>query len=77
MPAPAAVPQAGRMTLFQANALVAALGGFWARPTDGHPGPKMLKRGLVLLHQYVQWERLKRTESPQPKPRSRHHRQPG
>jgi hypothetical protein len=72
-----ALPQASPMTLFQANVLVAWLGGFWARPADGHPGPKMLKRGLVLLHQYVQWERLKRTESPQPKPRSRHHRQPG
>lgn len=44
------------LTLFQANLLVAMLGGFWARKSDGHPGPDLLGRGLILLGALVKWE---------------------
>ena len=37
------------LTLFQANILVAMLAGFWARKGDGHPGPKLLAQGLMIL----------------------------
>ena len=47
------------LTLFQANLLVAMLGGFWARKADGHPGPDLLGRGLVILNVLVAWERIK------------------
>jgi hypothetical protein len=45
--------------LFQANVLVAMLGGFWARKADGHPGPDLLGHGLVILNVLVEWERRK------------------
>jgi len=47
------------LTLIQANLLVAMLGGFWARQADGHPGPDLLGRGLVILNGLVEWERMK------------------
>src|SRR5450756_1093708 len=31
-----------KLTLFQANLLVAMLAGFWARKADGHPGPDLM-----------------------------------
>lgn len=46
------------MTLFQANLLVAMLGGFWGRKSDGAPGPDLLGRGLIELATLVWWERL-------------------
>lgn len=52
------------LTLFQANLLVAMLGGFWARRADGHPGPDLMGRGLMLLRTLVEWERLKKTFLP-------------
>lgn len=51
------------LTLFQANLLVAMLGGFWARKADGHPGPDLMGRGLILLHTLVQWERIKKASA--------------
>jgi hypothetical protein len=57
------------MTLLQANLLVAKLGGFWARQADGHPGPDLMGRGLLILNALVEWERLKK-ENP------RHHPSP-
>lgn len=45
--------------MWQANLLVAMLGGFWARRADGHPGPDLLGRGLVILNVLVEWERAK------------------
>jgi hypothetical protein len=45
--------------LYQANVLVAMLGGFWARKADGHPGPDLLGAGLVILNALVDWERRK------------------
>lgn len=49
----------GELTVFQANLLVAMLGGFWGRRGDGHPGPDLLGRGLMELDRLVKWERLK------------------
>ncbi len=40
---------ASTLTLFQANLLVARLTGFWARKGDGHPGPRHLAQGLMIL----------------------------
>ena len=51
------------LTLFQANVLVAMLGGFWARKADGHPGPDLLERGLMILHKLVEWERIKKADA--------------
>jgi len=48
------------MTLLHANLLVAILGGFWARQADGHPGPDLMGRGLVMLNALVNWERIKK-----------------
>jgi hypothetical protein len=48
------------LTLIQANILVAMLGGFWARRADGHPGPDLMGRGLMLLGVLVEWERVRR-----------------
>ena len=56
--------------MFQANLLVAMLGGFWARKADGHSGPDLLGRGLVLLNGLVEWERMKK-ESARKAPRAR------
>ena len=52
------------LTLFQANLLVAMLGGFWGRQADGHPGPDLLGRGLVILAALVRWERLNSRGTP-------------
>ncbi len=48
------------LTLLQANLLVAMLGGFWARQADGHPGPDLMGRGLLILNVLVQWERIRK-----------------
>ena len=41
------------MTLIQANILVAMMAGFWARPSDGHPGAQILAEGLRELQAMV------------------------
>lgn len=43
-----------KLTVLQANILVAMLAGFWSRKSDGHPGPKILAEGLRIL-QAVVW----------------------
>lgn len=49
-----------KLTLWQANILVAMLAGFWGRTGDGHPGPQILAEGLRLLRAMVwltrQWK---------------------
>jgi hypothetical protein len=54
--------QSEKLTVFQANLLVAMLVGFWGRAGDGHPGPQILAEGLRMLRAFVwfkrQWERL-------------------
>jgi hypothetical protein len=43
-----------RLTVLQANILVAMLAGFWGRTGDGHPGAKVLAEGLRIL-QALTW----------------------
>jgi len=54
--------QIEKLTVFQANLLVAMLVGFWGRTGDGHPGAQILAEGLRMLRALVwfkrQWERL-------------------
>ena len=42
-----------KLTVLQANILVAMLAGFWGRTGDGHPGPQILAEGLRLLQALV------------------------
>jgi len=42
-----------QLTVLQANILTAMLGGFWGRPSDGHPGPKVLSEGIRVLQALV------------------------
>ncbi len=45
--------QSQKLTVLQANILVAMLAGFWGRTGDGHPGPQILAEGLRLLQVLV------------------------
>ena len=65
------------LTLFEANLLVAMLGGFWARKADGHPGPDLMGRGLLMLNGLVNWERIKKKRAPTKGPAQQARRQPG
>jgi hypothetical protein len=47
------------MSLWEANHLTAQLAGFWSRKADGHPGPDVLGRGLLILAELVAYERLR------------------
>lgn len=64
------------LSLFQANLLVAMLAGFWTRKGDGHPGPKLLAQGLIILAELVNYERLTRQVLSKP-PRPKRPRKPG
>lgn len=46
-------PEHQKLTVLQANILVAMLGGFWGRTGDGHPGPQILAEGLRMLRAMV------------------------
>jgi hypothetical protein len=50
-------PGTAKLTVLQANILVAMLVGFWARPSDGHPGTRILAEGLTVLRALVWYER--------------------
>jgi len=56
--APAPTASASRLTLFQANLLVAMLAGFWGRKSEGHPGAKLIGQGLLILGELVNFRRL-------------------
>jgi len=47
-------PQSAKLTVLQANILVAMLAGYWGRAADGHPGAKVLAEGLTIL-QALTW----------------------
>lgn len=68
MSSPAVLGNLGKvksqMTVFQANLILAIMAGFWARKSDGHPGPDLVGRGLMILHIIVSWERMKKHCSP-------------
>jgi hypothetical protein len=65
------------LTLLQANLLVAMWGGFWARKADGHPGPDIMGRGLLMLHALVEWERIKKENTRKKSPLKEGRRKPG
>jgi hypothetical protein len=65
------------LTLLQANLLVAMLGGFWARQADGHPGPDLMGRGLLMLSGLVEWERTKKERARKKAPPKEGRRKPG
>ena len=46
--------QSPKLTVLQANILVAMLAGFWGRAGDGHPGAQVLAEGLRIL-QALTW----------------------
>ena len=50
-------PESSKLTLLQANILVAMLAGFWGRAGDGHPGPEILADGLRLLEALVWYQK--------------------
>ena len=50
-------PKSPKLTLLQANILVAMLAGFWGRVSDGHPGPQILAEGLRLLETLVWYQK--------------------
>jgi hypothetical protein len=63
-----ATPSAGPgsdLTLFQANVLVAMLANFWARKGDGHPGPRVLAEGLMILAALVHHHQVMALRAPQ------------
>jgi len=72
---PAAHPSS--LTLFQANILVAMLAGFWARKGDGHPGPKLLAQGLMILAALVIDRQLTKSAAAQPGFGPKRPREPG
>jgi len=46
--------QSAKLSVLQANILVAMLAGFWGRAGDGHPGAEVLSEGLRIL-QALTW----------------------
>lgn len=46
--------QSTKLSVLQANILVAMLAGFWGRSSDGHPGAQVLSEGLRIL-QALTW----------------------
>jgi hypothetical protein len=65
------------LSLYQANILVAMLAGFWARKGDGHPGPRMMGQGLMLLAALVEHQRLIASQAREAPPRREPSRKPG
>lgn len=65
------------LSLVQANMLVAMLGGFWGRKGDGHPGAKLLGRGLELLAALVHYSEISRLVADRPRPPRKRPRKPG
>ncbi len=49
--------QSRKLTVWQANILVAMLVGFWGRTGDGHPGPQILAEGVRVLRVLVWFAR--------------------
>lgn len=47
----------GKRTILEANILTAMLIGFWARPSDGHPGAMLLSKGLRQLELLVWYKK--------------------
>jgi hypothetical protein len=69
--------ESSELTLIQANLLVAMLANFWARKSDGHPGPKVLAEGLMILAALVHHRKLLGAVPRQPEPGPARPRKPG
>ena len=65
------------LSLYQANILVAMLAGFWGRKGDGHPGPRMMGQGLMLLAALVEHQRLIASKARETPGRREPSRKPG
>ena len=65
------------LTLFQANVLTAMLANFWARKGDGHPGPRVLGEGLMILAVLVYHEEVLALRAPQAPAAPKRPRKPG
>lgn len=52
------------MSVWEANHLTAQLAGFWSRKADGHPGPKVLGSGLLILAELVRYEHIRSATLP-------------
>ena len=66
------------LTLLQANILVSMLGGgFQGRRGDGHPGPKVMQRGLLVLAAIVLDRRVRKETPSKPPTPLRRARKPG
>lgn len=65
------------MSLAEANLLVAMLGGFWGRKSDGTPGAKSIGRGLELLAALVHYVELAGLDPGTSMPRAKRPRKPG
>jgi uncharacterized protein DUF4338/transposase-like protein/transposase Tn5 family protein len=62
--------EAKKLTVLQANILVAMLAGFWGRKGDGHPGAKILAEGLYILHALVWYTEVLSELDSIPRPRA-------
>ena len=62
--------QSPKLTVLQANILVAMLAGFWGRAGDGHPGAQVLAEGLRIL-QALTWYAGQRAKQPARRRRKR------
>jgi hypothetical protein len=62
--------QSAKLTVLQANILVAMLAGFWGRAGDGHPGAEVLAEGLRIL-QALTWYAAQCANPPTRRPRKR------
>ncbi len=58
MPAQSALPVPSRLTILQANLILAMLVGFWGRVGDGPPGAQILAEGLSCLQMLVWFKAL-------------------
>ena len=66
------------LNLIQANILVAMLGGgFQARRSDGHPGARVMQRGLLALASIMMDRRLRLEIPRSPPPPLKRARKPG
>src|SRR6266403_602570 len=63
------------LALWEANRLTAQLAGWWGRKADGHPGPDVLGRGLLILAELLRYEQIK--NPPQPSRARNPTRKPG
>jgi hypothetical protein len=65
-------PESEKLTVIQANILVAMLAGFWGRKGDGHPGSQILAEGLQALQVAVWYQKQSAKQAGRNRKRQRH-----